>query len=192
MQSDDQLPLEASVTQPRLGGASFSLKHRLYRLLWSLVWGGLGTWSPKPFFRWRAFLLRAFGARIAPTAKVYPGVRVWYPKNLTMRDHACLGPGVDCYCMARIELEEFSLVSQRAVLCAGTHDIDSPDFQLYTLPIIIKRNAWVAAEAFVGPGVIVETNSVLGARAVLFRNSEKSGVYVGNPAKLVRSRAVKE
>ncbi|UWU72837.1 hypothetical protein N2602_30970 [Bradyrhizobium sp. NC92] len=92
--------------------------------------------------------------------------------------------------MDLISIEPFALVSQRAHLCAGTHDVDDPDFRLVTKPIHIGRNAWVAAEAFVGPGVTVPRNAVLGARAVAMKDLEEGKIYAGNPARLLRSRSV--
>ncbi|MDB5653471.1 MAG: wcaF [Tardiphaga sp.] len=180
--------LDAKVTSPRTGGPSFSLRHRLMRVAWGATWLLLGIWTPVPLHSWRRLLLRLFGASIAVNAKVYPGVRVWYPANLEMHDYSCLASEVVCYCMDRIVLERFALVSQRAHLCAGTHDVDDPNFQLVTRPIRIGESAWVAAEAFVGPGVTVHQGAVLGARAVTMKDLDAWTVYAGNPAKPFRTR----
>lgn len=183
--------LDARTSNPREGGPSFALRHRLTRLVWSLVWSGFGIWTPVPMHAWRRFLLRAFGARLHNTAKVYPGVKIWYPANLVMAEYACIASGVNCYCMDQIEIGAYALVSQGAHLCGGTHNIDDPHFQLVVKPIMIGANAWVAAEAFVGPGVIVGEGAVLGARAVTFKHTEPFTVYAGNPAKPIRKRKTK-
>ncbi|AYD00575.1 colanic acid biosynthesis acetyltransferase [Neorhizobium sp. NCHU2750] len=182
--------LDAKLSNPREGGPSFSLRHRIVRFVWALIWGAFGNWTPVYLYAWRRFLLRVFGARIHKTAKVYPGVRVWYPANLTMNEYSCLASGVNCYCMDQIEIGSYALVSQGAHLCGGTHDIDDPHFQLVAKPIVIGRNAWIAAEAFVGPGVTVGEGAVIGARAVAFRPVEPFAVYAGNPAKLNRMRKI--
>jgi len=90
--------------------------------------------------------------------------------------------------MALITLEKYAIISQGAHLCTGTHDIEDPDFQLYAKPIHIGTKAWIAAEAFIGPGVTVHDGAVVGARAVLFKDAKSNGVYVGNPATLLRMR----
>jgi putative colanic acid biosynthesis acetyltransferase WcaF len=138
---------------------------------------------------WRATLLRVFGATIAKNVSVYPSVKIWYPRNLIMEEQAALGPDVICYCMAKIHLKERAIVSQRATLCAGTHDIDDPEFQLIVKPIELGRSSWVAAEAFVGPGVTIADGAVLGARGVTFKHLEQMQVYGGNPAKKIRPRS---
>lgn len=182
------LSLEASLSNPREGGPTFSLRHRLFRLAWTLVWKSFGIWTPTPMHAWRNFLVRCFGGQIAHTAKIYPGVHIWYPPNLIMGQFSCIGTKANCYCMAPITFKTYALVSQGAHLCSGTHDIDDPHFQLQTRPITIESNAWVAAEAFVGPGVTIGEGAVLGARGVAFRDLDAWTVYVGNPAKALRPR----
>jgi len=54
-----------------------------------------------------------------------------------------------------------------------------------TGPITISENAWVAAEAYIGPGVTVGAGAVAGARAVVVRDVPPGAVVVGNPARIV-------
>jgi putative colanic acid biosynthesis acetyltransferase WcaF len=183
-------PLRASSTKPLLGGPSFSLGNRAYRAIWAMSWWVLAAWTPPPLHAWRLFLLRVFGATVHSTARVYGSARIWFPPNLVLHENAVLGPRVDCYCMASIEIRARSVVSQGARLCCGSHDINDPDFQLIASPIVIGRDAWVAAEAFVGPGVTVNEGAVIGARAVIFKDAEAFGVYAGNPAKLIKHRDI--
>jgi len=182
--------LDAKENQTIFGGATFSLGHRVERAFWNVTWAVFGRWSPIPAFGWRNFLVRLFGGRIHRTAKIYPSVTIWYPRNLEMAEYTCLGKGVDCYSMALIRLEAFSLVSQGASLCAGTHDVDDDHFQLIVKPITIGKKAWVAAGAFVGPGVAVGDGAVLGARGVTTKSLQPMTIYAGNPARSLRLRGI--
>jgi putative colanic acid biosynthesis acetyltransferase WcaF len=182
--------LDYRTTKPLQGGVSFPLSHRLERLVWNLVWTLAARWTPTPFFGWRRWLVVWFGGRIAPTAKIYPSVTIWYPRNLEMADYSCLGRRVNCYCMAAIKLERYALVSQDAELCAGTHDVDDQFFQLLAKPITIGKWAWIAAGAFVGPGVSVGDGAVLGARAVTVKSLDPLTIYAGNPARALRQRNI--
>lgn len=180
--------LDARESKPTEGGASFTLRHRVFRAVWGLAWLLLAAWTPAPLHRWRVLLLNLAGAKVHPTAHIYGSARIWYPPHLHMAPHSCLGPEVNCYNMAPIRLGEKAIVSQGAHLCAGTHDIDDPNHQLITRPIVIDDGAWIAAEAFIGPGVTIGANAVVGARAVVFKDAQPNGVFIGNPAKWLRNR----
>jgi putative colanic acid biosynthesis acetyltransferase WcaF len=184
--------LDAKQSRPLEGGPSFSLAHRVLRAIWSVVWLLLASWTPPPLHRWRGWLLRCFGANVHSNARVYGTARIWYPPNLTMHAHAVLGPGANCYCMDRITIGQKAVISQGVQLCGGTHDISDPDFHLVARPIDIGARAWIAAEAFIGPGVTVGEGAVIGARTVLFRDAEPFGVYAGNPAVLIKPRILRD
>ena len=180
--------LDARDAYPRTGGASFTLRSRVERATFALCWTLLAAWTPPPLRGWRRLILRAFGATMGKGANVYASVRIWHPRNLVMGDHATLGPRVNCYCQARITVGEYAVVSQGVTLCAGTHDYEDPEFQLRTRPIVLGPHSWIAAEAFVGPGVQVGAYAVLGARGVAMRNLAPGVVYAGNPAVAVKRR----
>lgn len=182
--------LDAEQNRPLEGGPSFPIKHRLFRAVWSIAWTLLAAWTPPPLHAWRRWVLISFGAKMHRTARVYGSAKVWFPPNLSMSAHSVLGPEVDCYCMAKINIGIRSVISQKAYLCSGTHDISSPFFQLVTKDITVGPNAWVAARAFVGPGVNIAEGSVIGGGCVIFRDTEPYGVYIGNPAALVKTRHI--
>lgn len=184
--------LDAERSDPRSGGPSFNLENRVRRGAWNVAWLLLASWTPRQLHAWRRFLLRAFGARMAATADVRGSARVWHPPHLAMAERTVIGPRVNCYNMAPISLGAGALVSHDAHLCAGSHDIDSPAFQLVARPIAIGAEAWIAAEAFVGPGVTVGEGAVLGARGAAFRDLEPWAVYSGNPAQKLRSRRMRD
>jgi putative colanic acid biosynthesis acetyltransferase WcaF len=79
-------------------------------------------------------------------------------------------------------------VSQGAHLCAGSHDSRRATMPLLRPPIDIEDDAWIAADAFVGPKVRVKEGAILGARAVALEDLEPWSIYLGNPAARVRAR----
>lgn len=183
--------LDARHSKPMEGGASFSLGNRIQRVVWGLAWLVLARWTPPPLWGWRRLVLRAFGAKVAKGARVYGTTRIWLPANLTLGERALVGPGVYLYNQGHITVGAYSVISQGAHICASTHDIRDPDFQLLLRPISIGERCWVAAEAFVGPGVTMGDRSVLAARGALFGKAEADGVYSGNPAVFLKTRGLK-
>jgi putative colanic acid biosynthesis acetyltransferase WcaF len=170
------------------GGASFSLANRIYRLTWGIAWLLLAAWTPPPMHRWRCFVLRLFGARVGHEVRLYGSARIWSPANLVLGDHAAIGRDAIIYSMGPIVFEDYAVVSQGAHICAGTHDVGDFHFQLLARPVRICTRAWIAAEAFVGPGVTVGEGAVLGARGCAMRDLDPWTIYSGNPAQPIRAR----
>lgn len=184
--------LDAHLSRPLEGGPSFTLGNRLFRLVWRVSWLVLAAWTPPPLRGWRRILLRAFGAAMAPGADVRASARIWYPPHLAMGAHALIGPRVDCYNIAPVHLGAWAVVSQGARLCTGSHDLSDRHFQLVARRIVLGERAWVAADAFVGPGVGVGPGAVLGACAVAFHDLAPWTVYRGNPAQAVKRRSLRD
>lgn len=181
-------PLDAAKARPLEGGPAFSLTNRISRVLWRGTWLLLARWTPPPFHPWRALLLRAFGAHIGKGVQLYSSVRVWLPANLEIGDNCMIGPNVQLYNQGRIAIGARTIISQGAYVCASTHDISDYHFQLQLRPIAIGSQCWIAADAFVGPGVTMQDRAVLAARGALFTNAEEDGVYRGNPAEFIKKR----
>lgn len=185
------VPLNAAHTKPLEGGASFSLGNRLTRVVWMATWLVFARFTPPPLHAWRRLVLRAFGAQIGRGARVHGSASVWLPANLILGENTLIGPGARIYNQGQICIGARSVVSQRAHICASTHDLRDPEFQLVLRPVTIGAQCWVASEAFVGPGVCMGDRAVLGARAALFSDAAPDGVYAGNPAQFVKPRQLK-
>lgn len=175
-----------SFTEP-----SFSLMHRVRRQIWNLAWLLLFRTSPRPFHRWRALLLRIFGAKLGKGCHIYPAVKIWAPWNLKLGKYVGIADGVTLYCMDIIKVGDYVVISQGAHLCGGTHDYNTANFQLIAKPISIGLHAWICAEAFIHPGVVVPDGAVVGARSVVSGSLPNAwAVYVGNPCRQIGIRKI--
>ena len=90
------------------------------------------------------------------------------------------------YNTSEISIGDFSVISQEAYLCCGSHDFTSHDFSFVTEPITIDTHAWVAARAIILKGVHIGEGAVIGAGSVVSRDVPPWTVVTGNPAKIVR------
>lgn len=172
-----------------LHSPTFSIRNKVVRIIWLFFYNTLFRFSPIPFFSYRNFVLRLFGANIAKNARVYPSIKIWLPSNLTIGLSSTLGPNVIVYNQGKINIAARVIVSQGAHLCASTHDYKHSLHPLVLAPITIEDDVWVCADAFIGPYVHLAAGSVVGARAVVMKPTESWSVYSGNPAIKINNRS---
>ena len=158
------------------------------KLAWELVRGTVFRFSPRRLNGLRVWLLRMFGAKIAGTAVVRPSARVWHPWIFSMGEHSCLAEHVLVYNLGPVAIGDHTVVSQHAELCAGTHDYMSRVLPLVRPTITLGNGVWVCAKAFVGPGVVIGDNTIIGACAVVTRSVPEGVIAAGNPARVIRPR----
>jgi len=167
----------------------YSTTEKIKRLLWGCVQATLFRASFHNWYGFRRALLRAFGASLAPTANVRRTVLIECPWNLSVGAESSIGDRAILYCLGTVQIGSRTTVSQGAHLCAGTHDHRRASMPLVRATISIGDDVWIAADAFVGPGVTVGTGAILGARGVAMRDLAPWRIYAGNPAVSVRERA---
>src|SRR5208282_6121583 len=176
--------------QSNRAATKYSRSEMTRRILWSFG-RFLFCLSPRSCFGWRRAVLRRFGASVGKHVNTYPSTRIYFPWNLTAGDWSAIGEDVLIYNLGPVTLGKKVTISHRAHLCAGTHDYTQPNLPLLKPPIEIGDQAWVCADAFVGPGVVVGEGAVVGARGVANRDVEPWTVVAGNPARFVKKRELK-
>jgi len=132
----------------------------------------------------RCALLRGFGAKIGRAVVIRANVNISFPWRLAIGDHVWIGEDVGILTLAPVTIESNVCISQRAYICTGSHDFRREDFKLCVAPITIRAQSWIAASAFVGPGVTIGTGSVISAGAVVFKDVPPSSLARGNPAQV--------
>lgn len=157
------------------------------RVLWAVAWP-MFRCSPPPLHAWRRGLLRLFGARVGRAVHVAPSARIALPWMLTLGDQAAIGDDVLIYDLGPVVIGDRATVSHRAHVCAGSHDHRDPALPLQRPRIRIGDDAWICAQAFIGPGIDVGRGAVVGACAVAMRDVPDWAVVAGNPARVVGER----
>ncbi len=137
----------------------------------------------------RVSLLRLFGAVIGENVVIRENVNVSFPWRLRVGDHVWLGEEVLILSLAQVTIESNVCISQRTFLCTGSHSYCADKFDLVTKPIILRSGSWIAAAAFIGPGVEVGSGSVVSAASVAIHNVPAGCLVRGNPATVVKQLA---
>lgn len=165
-----------------------SFRERFACALWGLVRMLLFRITPCRLNVLRVFLLRRFGAMVNYSSFVHPTVFIDFPWNLEMGRNVVIEHEVIINCMGRIGIDDGTRISQYSHLCAGTHAYEQREMPIVRSPISVGKNVWIAADAFVGPGVTIGDGALLAARSSAFSNLPAGQICVGEPAKPRRER----
>ena len=174
--------------------ASFQTPHglgnRVARLAWQVFW--LVCFRPTPWFlgAYRTWLLRLWGARLGQRVRFSNTTRVWAPWRLRAGDDVYVDANVYLYNTFGLEFGSRVVVSFGTTLCTPTHDFRKAGYPLVGKPIVVGDDVWIAAEAFVLPGVAIGSGAVVGARSLVVADVAPWTVVGGNPAKMVATRAI--
>ncbi len=163
-------------------------RSRLVQVVWFFIGLPMLRCPVLPGSELRVRLLRVFGAKVGKGVVIKPGVRVKYPWRLRVGDHAWIGEDSWIDNLGDVSLGANSCVSQGAYFCTGNHNWNDPAFGLVVKPIEVRDGAWVAAKAFVGPGVTVGMGAVAAAGSVVVRSIPDWEIHAGNPAQCVGTR----
>jgi putative colanic acid biosynthesis acetyltransferase WcaF len=162
------------------------------RALWMIVRASLFRMSFHNWYGWRRLLLEMFGAKLGKRVRVRPTASVEIPWNLDIGDDVVIGDYAIIYSLGKITIGRASTISQYAHICAGTHDYTTRRFPLLKPPIVIGEEVWIAADAFVGPGVTVGDRAVVGARATVVNDVPPDQVVAGPAAKILKRRILED
>jgi putative colanic acid biosynthesis acetyltransferase WcaF len=158
------------------------------RIGWAFVEATLFRLSFHNWYPWRAWLLRRFGGTVGRNVRIRRSVRIEIPWNVSLGDQVIVGDSVILYALGPITVGPRTLISQYAHLCAGSHDYTIPQYPLLRPPITIGSDAWIATDAFVGPGVTIGDRAIVGARSSVFKDVPANTIVGGNPAKAIKER----
>lgn len=156
--------------------------------LWWIVEAVLFRPSPQFMYGWRRWLLRSFGATVGKEVIIRPTVKTQFPWKVSIGDYAWIGDDVVLYSLGEIEIGEHAVISQKTYLCTGSHDPNRRDFVIFSRPIRIEAECWIATDVYVAPGVTIGRGTLVGARSSVFKDLPAGKVCLGSPARVVKDR----
>jgi len=163
-----------------------TMSGRLVDFAWRWAYRLLFRPTPVSANAWRRCLLRLFLAHIHPSVVIHPTVRIIHPWNLTIDADVSVDHHVVLDCQAPVKIGAGTRISQLSHLCTATHIYDRRTMPIIGRPITIGKNCWLAADVFVGCGVTIGDEVVLGARSSVFKDVPSGTIMAGSPARKLR------
>lgn len=110
-------------------------------------------------------------------------------KNIAVGRNVFINQNATFYDLAPITIGDDVLIGPNVSLITEGHPVAPSERTAYVLarPIVIERNAWIAAGATIIGGVTVGENSVVAAGSVVTKDVPANTLVGGNPARVIRS-----
>ncbi len=95
-------------------------------------------------------------------------------------------------------MEEFVRVGPYVKILTGTHQIRHNELRRWPSdptiqkPVLIKRGTWIGVGSIIIPGVTIAEGCVIGAGAVVVKDTTPNGLYMGVPAKRIKDLPLDE
>jgi putative colanic acid biosynthesis acetyltransferase WcaF len=197
MDSDARPPLKVDLrmfaTREGLpGGDDKGGRGFLIRTVWLFVNAAVFLNPVLPAYRFKAWILRLFGAEIGEGVVIKPSVNIKYPWFLKIGEHSWIGERAWLDCTSPLTIGKHVVISQSVYLCCGTHDWEDPGMGSIQTPIVVEDGAWIAAFARIAGGVTIGQEAMVAMGAVVFTDCEARGTYRGNPAQRVGRRRIRD
>lgn len=149
--------------------------------------------------RWRQYIKQAYIRKVARKNGVVVGDDVIMPlslakkanANLVIGNHVCISTDNFSSFRYPVRIGDNVIIGNGVKFVMGSHDIDSPDWE-HCRPnkgLVIEDYVWLCPDSVILPSVKkIAYGSVVGANAVLVKDTTEMAVYGGNPAKELRLR----
>jgi acetyltransferase-like isoleucine patch superfamily enzyme len=147
--------------------------------------------APGMMIRYMAYKL--FFKHLAGFCWVQHGVTLVQTNHLRVGKNFGCNTGTYINAVGGITIGDYVLIGSNVTISSGTHPIEGRVPPIITRPtvpqaIVIEDDVWIAAGVVILPGVTLKCGSVIGANAVVVRDTDAYGIYVGAPARCVGSR----
>lgn len=131
---------------------------------------------------------RLTGVAVDPTLRVLQPFYTDFGRNIRFGRNVFVNHACTFMDRGGITLEDDVLIGPKVNLITTNHPLNPADrHATVSLPIVIRRNAWVGAAATILPGVTIGENAVVAAGAVVTKDVPANTVVAGVPARVVRT-----
>lgn len=144
----------------------------------------------------RYALLKAMAYKCGTNVAIYPGVYIFNVQNLAIGNNVSIHPMCYIECgniKGGMQIDNNVSIAHGTTLMATTHNygnvhIPIKEQGVTCRPVHISDNVWIGAKVTITAGTSIESGCIIGANAVVTKNTEKNGIYVGIPAKKLKQR----
>lgn len=141
----------------------------------------------------RYALLKTLAKSVGDNVSIYPDVYLFNVQNLIIGNNVSIHPMSYVEAYGGVVIGNDVSIAQGTTIMSVNHDfskLDIPikDQGIEARPILIENDVWIGAKATVLGNVTIASGTVVGASAVVTKNTECNSVVAGIPARIIKKR----
>lgn len=118
-----------------------------------------------------------------------------YPSRISLGDNVTINRDCALYASYMVEGVEIRIGNNVALaphvrIFTASHDYSTLGLADTAASVIIGDYAWIGGGAIILPGVTIGEGAVIGAGSIVSKNVPPYSVAIGNPARVIKERAV--
>jgi acetyltransferase-like isoleucine patch superfamily enzyme len=135
----------------------------------------------------RERLSEIIGQQIDKSTTVFVPFHTNFGRHIKLGKNVFINHGCTFLDLGGIVIEDDTLIGPQVNIVTENHPIDPTKRKMLDLKsIVIKRNAWIGANATILPGVTVGENSIVAAGAVVTKDVPANTIVAGVPARIIK------
>ena len=135
----------------------------------------------------RERLSEIIGQQIDKSSTIFTPFHTNFGRHIRLGKNVFINHACTFLDLGGITIEADVLIGPKVSIITENHPTNPNDRKMLDLKsVLIKRNAWIGANATVLPGVTIGENSVVAAGAVVTKDVPANTVVAGIPAKVIK------
>ena len=152
-----------------------------------ILWCLPNNWCTDRFLR--PLVLKLFGMQCGSRTTIGKGQYYGSLGNIKIGERVMVNRNVLFHAGDKISIGNSVGIGFNVSFITGDHEVGPAEHRcgrLVRKNITIEDGVWIAARAFIGPGVTIGAGSVVSAGAVVMRSMPPNSLIAGNPARVIR------
>lgn len=132
------------------------------------------------------------GLKVGKGTRINAGVIIDYPKKVVIGERCVVNENSYLDGRGGLFIGNDVSISIYSKIITASHHINSSSFEYYNDPVRVEDNVWIGVGAIILNGSIIHENAIIGAGCVFKGEASKNGIYIGNPAKMIKTRELQD
>lgn len=135
----------------------------------------------------RERLSEIIGVKIDESTTIFTPFHTNFGRHIQLGKNVFINHACTFLDLGGIVIEDDVLIGPKVSIITENHPVNPNDRKILDLKsVIIKRNAWIGANAIILPGVTIGENSVVAAGSVVTKDVPPNSFVAGIPAKIIK------